>query len=106
MENWYEITLDLCRRQAWYLSGPTLEPTTHLVHDLGFDSLDCLQLTIRLERGLGIEIPDQETQQWQTLAHVLASVERQLFPAPASSPVTSTSTSPAHDNQSGLSCRA
>ncbi|GAA4009320.1 hypothetical protein GCM10022408_21750 [Hymenobacter fastidiosus] len=45
------------------------------------DPLDRVQLGIRIEQGLAIEIPDTELGQWRTVADVVACVERQL-PSP------------------------
>ncbi|GAB3634479.1 hypothetical protein GCM10027422_00690 [Hymenobacter arcticus] len=50
--------------------------------------LECVQLGIRLEYGLCLEIPDSEIGQWQTLADVLACVRRQLPAQPDCLPAT------------------
>jgi acyl carrier protein len=76
--NWQEQVLVQVRRQVWYLREPVLTPTTHLQHDLQLDLRARIQLGIRLEYGLKLEIPDTEIGQWQTLADVLACVQRHL----------------------------
>ncbi len=68
----------LVRRQVWHLRQPVLTPATMLADELGLDSLERVQPGIRLEYGLGIEIPDSELGQWRTLADVTACVRRQL----------------------------
>lgn len=77
-EAWQEQVFALVRKQVWYLRQPALTSATHLRRDLGLDLCERVQLGIRLEYGLGIEIPDTEIGQWQTLAEVLACVQRHL----------------------------
>ncbi len=71
-----ERLFELVRKQVWYLRQPVLTLATHLKADLHLDLLERVQLGIRLEYGLGIEIPDPEIGQWTTLADVLACVQR------------------------------
>lgn len=68
----------LVRKQVWHLRQPVLTPAAHLAHDLGLDAVERVQLGIRLECGLQIEIRDTEIGQWATLADVLACVGRYL----------------------------
>ncbi len=73
-----EQVFALVRKQVWHLRQPVLTPTTHLAQDLGLDSVERMQLGIRLEYSLRIEIRDTELGQWNTLADVLACVRRHL----------------------------
>lgn len=75
---WQEQVLTQVRKQVWYLRQPVLAPTTHLQRDLQLNLRERIQLGIRLEYGLKLEIPDTEIGQWQTLADVLACVQRHL----------------------------
>ena len=59
-----EQVFALVRKQVWHLRQPVLTPATHLAHDLGLDSVERVQLGIRLEYGLRIEIRDTEIGQW------------------------------------------
>lgn len=77
-----EQVFALVRKQVWHLRRPTLTPGTYLAKELGLDLLERVQLGIRLEYGLKIDIPDPELGQWCTLADVLACVQRQLPAAP------------------------
>ena len=45
--------------------------------DLGADSLDILQLLMRIEDQYGIVIPDQELAKFDTVADVVAYLEKQ-----------------------------
>ncbi|RFP63639.1 hypothetical protein D0N36_18305 [Hymenobacter lapidiphilus] len=85
-----EQVFALVRKQVWHLRQPVLTPATHLTHDLGLDSVERVQLGIRLEYGLRIEIRDTEIGQWDTLADVLACVGRYLPAAawPATLPLS------------------
>lgn len=73
-----EQVFALVRKQVWHLRQPALTPATCLNADLGLDLLERVQLGIRLEYGLGLEIPDTEIGQWTTLADVLACARRHL----------------------------
>lgn len=73
-----ERVFALVRKQVWHLRQPELCFSTHLTDDLGLDMLERVQLGIRLEYGLGIEILDTELGEWRTLAEVLACVRRHL----------------------------
>jgi len=75
---WQELVYAQVRKQVWYLRQPVLTPATHLQHDLQLDLLERVQLGIRLEYNLKLEFPDTEIGQWQTLADVLACVQRYL----------------------------
>ena len=45
-----------------------------LYSDLGFDSLDNVELAMALEHDFKISIPDDEVEWWQTVSQVLHSV--------------------------------
>lgn len=49
-----------------------LRPEQNLVGDLGIDSVKALQLVMRLEDELGIEIPDDAAARMDTVGDVLA----------------------------------
>jgi acyl carrier protein len=76
--SWQEQVLVQVRKQVWYLRQPVLTSATHLERDLQLSLCERVQLGIRLEYGLKLEIPDTEIGQWQTLADVLACVRRHL----------------------------
>lgn len=59
-----EQVFALVRKQVWYLRQPVLTPATHLQRDLQLDLRERVQLGIRLEYGLRLEIPDTEIGQW------------------------------------------
>jgi acyl carrier protein len=71
--------LDVFSRQLWY--RPTLQVKTcmHLSHDLGFDSLDLVELTVRLECHFRIEIADEELTEWNTVGDVMTCVQHHLI---------------------------
>jgi acyl carrier protein len=73
-----EVVIGLIRKQVWHLRNPVITRHSHLGDELGLDSLDRVQLGIRIEQGLDIEIPDTELGQWRTVADVLDCVQRQL----------------------------
>jgi acyl carrier protein len=53
---------------------PTLE--SDLVADLGFDSLEVLELAAELESRFGIVVPMEDLPQVRTIAQVIAQVAR------------------------------
>ena len=44
---------------------------SNFINDLGFDSLDLIELTMALEEEFGIEIPDEDVEGLSTVASVI-----------------------------------
>ena len=55
----------------------TITPESDIKKDLGADSLDILQLLMRVEDDYGIVIPDQELAGFRTVADVVAFLDKQ-----------------------------
>ncbi|HEV3471785.1 MAG TPA: acyl carrier protein [Actinomycetota bacterium] len=51
---------------------------SHLVDDLGLDSLDTVELTLGLEERFGIEIPDTELEGVATVGDAVTLIEKKL----------------------------
>jgi acyl carrier protein len=51
---------------------------SHLVNDLGLDSLDTVELTLGLEERFGIEIPDTELEGVATVGDAATLIEKKL----------------------------
>lgn len=55
------------------LAGPEeVTPSSRIQKDLGADSLDILQLLMKLEDNFGYSIPDEELAHFETVGDVLA----------------------------------
>ena len=54
-----------------------IKPESLIKKDLGADSLDILQLLMRIEDQYGIVIPDQALAKFETVADVVAYLEKQ-----------------------------
>lgn len=61
--------VQVIRRQLC-ANNRTLDASTHLVGDLGADSLALLELTLVFEETFGIEIPDEEAEKIRTVRDV------------------------------------
>ena len=57
------------------LDPAKVTPESRIKQDLGADSLDILQLLMRIEDQYGIVIPDQELATFTTVADVVAYLE-------------------------------
>lgn len=55
-----------------------LGPTTHLMKDLGADSLDALNIALRLEEVFKIKIPDESIPKFLTIGDIIAGVNEHL----------------------------
>jgi len=55
-----------------------LEPTTHLMRDLGADSLDALNIALRLEEQFKIKIPDEAIPRFLTVGDIVIGVNEHL----------------------------
>ena len=51
-----------------------LGPTTHLMKDLGADSLDALNIALRLEERFRIKIPDDSIPKFLTIGDIVHGV--------------------------------
>ena len=51
-----------------------LGPTTHLMKDLGADSLDALNIAVRLEEAFKIKIPDEAIPKFLTVRDIVSGV--------------------------------
>ena len=58
-----------------------LEPTTHLMRDLGADSLDALNIALRLEEQFKIKIPDEAIPRFLTVGDIVVGVNEHLASA-------------------------
>lgn len=55
-----------------------LNPTTHLMKDLGADSLDALNIAVRLEEAFKIKIPDDAIPRFLTVEDIVRGVNEHL----------------------------
>lgn len=55
-----------------------LRPTTHLMKDLGADSLDALNIALRLEEAFKIKIPDESIPKFLTVGDIVVGVNEHL----------------------------
>ena len=59
------------------LDPDRITPESLIKKDLGADSIDILQLLMRIEDQYGIVIPDQELATFETVGDVVAFLEKQ-----------------------------
>jgi acyl carrier protein len=57
-----------------------LGPATHLMKDLGADSLDALNIAVRLEETFRIKIPDDAIPKFLTVGDIVEGVSAHLAP--------------------------
>ncbi|HKV41853.1 MAG TPA: acyl carrier protein [Blastocatellia bacterium] len=55
-----------------------LAPATHLMKDLGADSLDALNIALRLEDAFKIKIPDESIPNFLTIGDIVSGVHDHL----------------------------
>jgi len=55
-----------------------LGPSTHLMKDLGADSLDALNITVRLEEAFKIKIPDEALPKFLSVSDIVQGVSAYL----------------------------
>jgi len=67
----------LLAKQLRMADASKIQLTSEFKKDLGADSLDLLQLLMRLEDDYGIKIPDQTLAGFKTVGDVVAFVEKQ-----------------------------
>ena len=57
------------------VSEDKVTPETNLMKDLEADSLDAVEIIMAIEDEFGIEIPDEEAEQFQTVDSIVRYVE-------------------------------
>ncbi len=60
------------------IEADEISEQSHLVNDLGLDSLDTVELTLGLEERFGIEIPDTELEGVGTVGEAATLIEKKL----------------------------
>jgi len=73
----YQVERMLSRKRRYKAQPLTLN--SRLVYDLGFDSIDLVELTMNLEYRFHIEIPDVELEELRTVQDVLNCVDLHLM---------------------------
>ena len=73
-DNIFEEVQSLLARQL-RLDPAQVQMESQIKKDLGADSLDILQLLIRIEDDYGVTIPDEELATFNTVADVVAYLE-------------------------------
>ena len=61
---------------ALRIKPETISADSHLEKDLGADSLDAINIVEKLEDQYGIEIPNEETQNFMTIRAIVQGLER------------------------------
>ncbi|MBD2717137.1 acyl carrier protein [Microvirga sp. STR05] len=78
MEHLIKYQVERMLRRKRRNSDLLLQPTTRLIHDIGLDSIDLIELTMNLEYRFHIVIPDAELEQLRTVQDVLDCVDTHL----------------------------
>lgn len=52
----------------------SVTPETHLINDLGADSLDVTEMVMELEEEFSINIPDDRAEQLKTVAEIVGYI--------------------------------
>ncbi len=58
------------------LGVETFPDSAHIITDLGADSLDTVELAMRLEEAFGVDIETDDMERIDTVANLIALVER------------------------------
>lgn len=60
------------------LDPDTIELTSNLASDLGADSLDAIDIVMRLEDQYGIEVPDSVIESMKTVEDIVGFIESNI----------------------------
>lgn len=58
-------------RREFEFSAEKLEPSTHLIDDLDLDSIDAVDMAVRLEEKTGFRLAEEELKSIQTIQDVV-----------------------------------
>jgi acyl carrier protein len=56
----------------------TIDSATHLVRDLGADSLDVIEVSLEVEEEFDVTVPDNPSEQAQTVGQIVEGVTQLL----------------------------
>ena len=70
--------LELVRHALDVPMDELVEPASRLRDDLGADSLDVVELVLAVEEAFGFEIDGDDSEAFETVADVIACVERHV----------------------------
>ena len=76
MDIFEEVKETICQQLKAKPEDITLE--TSFIDDLGADSLDSIELVVELEEKFGIEIPDEDAQELQTVGDVVNYIGKKI----------------------------
>jgi len=77
METMFEKVQAILAKQLRIADPAKITPESLIQKDLGADSLDILQLLMKIEDDYGITIPDEELKGFNTVGDVVAFLEKQ-----------------------------
>jgi len=49
----------------------TVKPDTHIIEDLGADSLDQVELVMAIEEEFALDVPEEDAEKWKTIEDVV-----------------------------------
>jgi len=58
-----------------HFNTDAITPTTHLIDDLGADSLDVVEVVMQIEEECNLEIPDNEVEKLHSVGDIVFYVE-------------------------------
>lgn len=70
-------------KQVFNFKDDEIVPTAHLVDDLDLDSIDAIDLAVRLEEVLGLQLKEDELKAIRTVQDVVDTVHEGLQGSPA-----------------------
>lgn len=70
-------------KQEFQLAEEQIVPSAHLVDDLDLDSIDAIDLAVRLEEVIGLQLQEEELKAIRTVQDVVDTVYERLQSEPA-----------------------
>lgn len=72
-----KVTLTTLIKEEYYIDEVSINEEAKLT-DLGLDSLDVVELIMRVEKEFNIEIPDDDAEKLETFGSVLDYVDKKV----------------------------
>ena len=76
-----EKIIKVIKDTVWLDDAPNIKLSSRLKEDLNLDSLDLVEIAMRIEKKFNIDIPDKEFERWHEILDIINTVKILIQPS-------------------------